>query len=488
MKIPPFLLFVLFTMPAILSAETLIINDPNDVWLNLRSGPGTTFRIIQRMDNGLRVEELERKGNWSNIALPNGVIGWSYRDYMRPVNPASSVESGASKDRWSYADGEAGWDLIRNGELVARVFLGRDFDTGDFYYGFYRVSSDPMIHFMGVSIAHSDGRESELEADGCYARNCLTEYEGGDGIASAQVRIPIRPGDQARILEEFQSGKDITFRYQSAASYADDSFKRMRLSLKGSRHAIDELRSKTRPGEEPMAEAEADSPVQSASAAASVAGRPVTPTGSGQSYIVNETRNGDNFCDAPELDEYPRQINAPEMEWIGNTLLTDEYSVKYVNPVSLDFVARGTTVWRQFPGNSNDTILYANGAAVARGQVIQGSNVFHGPRWEGSWQHEEGLGLMIRLKSIERLSWGHEYYECTHGLLTDSRSSGIRPTTDSSGNSVMKQAVWRGCSFWIHCNRWTDEHPEKKSVRNSGYLVEWSESQIAPDQLRWKDD
>ena len=69
-------------------AETLIVDDPKDGWLNLRSGPGTSYRVLQRMDNGLRVEEVERRGNWSNVVLPSGVVGWSYRQYMRPAAPA----------------------------------------------------------------------------------------------------------------------------------------------------------------------------------------------------------------------------------------------------------------------------------------------------------------------------------------------------------------------------------------------------------------
>ena len=484
MKILSFLFFFLITLPISLSAETFIINDPTDGWLNLRSGPGTSFRVIQRMDNGLRVEELERQGGWSNIVLPNGVSGWSYRKYMRRAVSATSISGNAATDRWSYADGEAGWDMTRNGQITARVFLGRDFDTGRFYYGFYRVSNDPMIHFMGVSIAHSDGRMAELDADGCYGTNCMTNYEGGTGVASGQVRIPINARDQERVLEEFQSGKDITFRYKSVDSYSEDKFKRMRLSLKGSRKAITQLRSSTRSGEELSSVNKTDASPLPALIAAPRASAPIKASGSGKSYLVNETKNGDNFCDAAELEAYPEQINSPEMEWTRN-LLTDAYNVKYVRPVSLDFVGRGTTVWDQFPGNSNDTALYANGAAVARGTVVQGQEVSHARRWEGSWQQANGSGLMIRLKSIEKLSWGHEYYECTHGFLTDSRGSGNRPTTDKNGASVMKNAVWRGCSLKIYCERWTDEHPEKKGLGNNASLVEWSTSEIPPEQLRW---
>ncbi|MBR9842251.1 MAG: SH3 domain-containing protein [Rhodobacteraceae bacterium] len=465
-------------------AETLIVNDPKDGWLNLRSGPGSSYRVLQRMDNGLRVEEVERRGNWSNIVLPNGVVGWAYRNYMRSAASVAPVAPGG-KGGWSTERGEAGRNLMRNGALVARVFLGRDQETGRYYYGLYRVSNDPMIHFMGVSVAHANGTENEIMADGCYGRACMTEYDSDGGAASAQVRIPIAPGNEAWVLEEFQSGKDIEFRYQTEQSYAQNSYKTMRMSLKGSRKAIDALRRQPVGRQAtPRPVAQVASPAVSAPAASN----PAMPTGGGKTYIVTETKHGDRFCDAPELEGYPPQLNAPQMDWARNRLLNDPYSVKYVNPVSMDFIGRGTTVWRQFPRNNTDIILYGNGAAIARGSVINGSTPSYGPRWKGSWQREDGAGLKIRLKSIKTKSWGHEYYECSHGILTDSLSSGNRPTTDKNGARVMKKAVWRGCSIWIHCERWTDEHPQKTTERSSGYLVEWSDSQVAVEQLRWEGD
>lgn len=166
------LLLFLFTVSSSLPAETLTINDPKDGWLNLRSGPGTSFRIIQRMNNGMRVNELERQGNWSNVALPNGVIGWVYRKYML-AGSSTSQSFGVSSDSWLYADGKAVWDLNRNGKAMEPVFLGYYFDTRGYYYGLRRVSNDPLIHFMGVKVIHSGGRENELEASQCYEQSCI---------------------------------------------------------------------------------------------------------------------------------------------------------------------------------------------------------------------------------------------------------------------------------------------------------------------------
>ena len=175
------------------------------------------------------------------LAIKLGADGDEIEKLQTALDRAEDGPPISATDQWSYFDGEAGWDLTNNGELVARVFLGRDYDTGGFYYGFYRVSDDPLIHFMGVSVSQSDGRITELDINGCGSRSCLTEYEGGDGIASAQVRMSISPRKQTWMLEEMKSGQDITFRYQTEASYAVNEFKRMTLSLKGSRQAIERL-------------------------------------------------------------------------------------------------------------------------------------------------------------------------------------------------------------------------------------------------------
>lgn len=484
MKVLSCLTALLILSAGILAADTLIVNDPKDGWLNLRSGPGTSYRVIQRMDNGLRVQELERSGNWSNIALPNGREGWAFRKYMKTEATNSGQAFRAGPGEWYYQDGEAAWDLTRNGQMSASVFVGRDLETGGFYYGFYRVSSDPMIHFMGVSVAKSNGQDIELPAGNCYGRNCMTNYDNGSG----QVRIPITHQDEAAVLEVMKSGSDITFRYQSEASYADNAFKRMKLGLKGSRRAIEALendnRLPQRTAAAPSTSQTKTSPPASQSTGSSSDPQPPT-SGSGTSYVVNETRNGDEFCDAPALDGLPPQLNGPEMGWYKEILQNDAYSKKYIKPVSMDFVGRGTTVWRQFPGNSNDTALYKNGAAVARGTMISNGQPRHDTRWTGSWQQDAGMGLRIRLKSVEKLSWGHEYIQCSHGVLTNTLSSGNRPTTDKNGKRIMKSAGWRGCRFTIHCERWTDQYPEREVVRSSGDLVEWSRSQIPASEFRW---
>lgn len=72
-----------YMVPVSPAPTYLIVNDPTDGWLNLRTGPGTEFDIIRRMDNGTWVEVLEGAGNWVRVRHGSGAVGWAYRTYMR---------------------------------------------------------------------------------------------------------------------------------------------------------------------------------------------------------------------------------------------------------------------------------------------------------------------------------------------------------------------------------------------------------------------
>ena len=55
---------------------------PGDGYLNLRTGPGTNYAIITRMNNGTWVEILERSGNWVRVFHEYGDEGWAHSKYL----------------------------------------------------------------------------------------------------------------------------------------------------------------------------------------------------------------------------------------------------------------------------------------------------------------------------------------------------------------------------------------------------------------------
>lgn len=62
---------------------TRYVYSPNDGYLNLRSGPGTRYRVVREMYNGEYVEILERSGNWVRVRHESGATGWASARFLR---------------------------------------------------------------------------------------------------------------------------------------------------------------------------------------------------------------------------------------------------------------------------------------------------------------------------------------------------------------------------------------------------------------------
>ena len=55
--------------------------------LNLRSGPGTQFRILAAVGPGEGLDVLERAEHWTKVRTPDGKEGWISAGYMDPIPP-----------------------------------------------------------------------------------------------------------------------------------------------------------------------------------------------------------------------------------------------------------------------------------------------------------------------------------------------------------------------------------------------------------------
>lgn len=64
--------------------------------LNVRSGPGTHYRIITQVQKGTRLTVQKQQGGWLLVRLPNGHTGWVYGQYVRPITSAKTAVVTAS--------------------------------------------------------------------------------------------------------------------------------------------------------------------------------------------------------------------------------------------------------------------------------------------------------------------------------------------------------------------------------------------------------
>ena len=74
------------------------VNNPG-AWLNVRSGPGTSFPVLYRVERGDEVEVLavSTDEKWWQIRF-GGRIGWASAQYLQPVDDAPEAPDDATDD------------------------------------------------------------------------------------------------------------------------------------------------------------------------------------------------------------------------------------------------------------------------------------------------------------------------------------------------------------------------------------------------------
>lgn len=64
------------------TAETRFVKQTHDGFLNLRTGPGVQFDIVQQMYPGDAVDVKEVKGTWARVRHQDGRAGWTSTKYL----------------------------------------------------------------------------------------------------------------------------------------------------------------------------------------------------------------------------------------------------------------------------------------------------------------------------------------------------------------------------------------------------------------------
>lgn len=71
---------------ACFGVATVMGLDPNgDGFLALRSGPGSGYRMLAKLPNGLKVNHYGTEGSWSKLGVESGgreILGWAHRNWL----------------------------------------------------------------------------------------------------------------------------------------------------------------------------------------------------------------------------------------------------------------------------------------------------------------------------------------------------------------------------------------------------------------------
>ncbi len=128
--------------------------------LNVRTGPGTNFTIIAKLNSGQVVPLAGYRnadGSWVQVALPNGTVGWSSSTYLRPNISILSLPI------WG---GTGGQPPANATAVVTASFLNVRFGPGVSYGILTTITNGTTVRMIGrngdgswVKVILPDGRQ-----------------------------------------------------------------------------------------------------------------------------------------------------------------------------------------------------------------------------------------------------------------------------------------------------------------------------------------
>ncbi|MHB1101399.1 MAG: SH3 domain-containing protein [Devosia sp.] len=192
------------------------LNPRGDNFLALRTGPGTSYRIVRHMGPDTVVTVLQRRGDWLRVRLEEGTEGWAFGEYIAegfppgydtgsegekefgddelvPVDQEPSPEDEIADDatgRWSaYANDRFGTTIEFPADVFkmlpppdnddGRSFAAREGDGGFIVFGSHNVFEMTLAELMEDDIAGGgyDTVTYRRNGEDWYA---LSGYRGGD--------------------------------------------------------------------------------------------------------------------------------------------------------------------------------------------------------------------------------------------------------------------------------------------------------------------
>ena len=87
--------------------------------LNVRSGPGTGYKVVAKLSRGTACKVTQSSGNWRKIKTSKGVVGWVSKNYLSKQTTARVSTNGSNLNVRKSANGSSAvLGSLRNGTKV----------------------------------------------------------------------------------------------------------------------------------------------------------------------------------------------------------------------------------------------------------------------------------------------------------------------------------------------------------------------------------
>jgi len=166
--------------------------------VNIREGPGLSYKATTQVEIGQVLTILEEKGNWFKVSVPSGQVGWISQDYLQKISKKVVV----SGTKVNLRKGP-GTNYQQVGEVKAGQTLSVLAEQSNWYKVWIAGSNEAWIASWLVTVQNSPSSNSSDNAStGGYVQvsTNVLNVRSGPGTGSALV-TKIGLNEQHPVLE-----------------------------------------------------------------------------------------------------------------------------------------------------------------------------------------------------------------------------------------------------------------------------------------------
>ncbi len=174
------------------TGETTVVVNADT--LNVREGPGTNYRVLDRVTRGTSLVVLSRNasGDWLQVRTPRGVVGWVSALYVTPTQRAGALPNSQQAQSSASSDQSSGGTLCvahlfePNSSTNSEGYIVECFGAGTTPLRW--VAANTPVQVLGIGDFGPQGNEREKLGPGSYAKIRLWDGQYA-WIAVSNLRV-----------------------------------------------------------------------------------------------------------------------------------------------------------------------------------------------------------------------------------------------------------------------------------------------------------
>ena len=190
--------------------------------LNVRSGPGTSYKIKTNVESGTVHKLLEKSKDWYKIQLSNGISGWVYSSYVEETMEGVSSESTNESIKPSDDNNNNNVDIVEtqvnvNGKVTSSVNLNVRSGPGTNYSIKGSLSSGKVVFLLSESNGWYKVKLSN--SDTGWVSSSYISKTDTYGKATGNLNVRSGPGTNYSVKTVLISGEVVTINNSSNSWY-----------------------------------------------------------------------------------------------------------------------------------------------------------------------------------------------------------------------------------------------------------------------------